>query len=422
MKPKIGIAGVFAALSLSATTLAADPIPPESIALQTSPFIDQQDIEALRDWIATKRQISIKQIGGDLSLSGEIRTELQATSEYQNGVKVRGPNSPFPNRPTAAYDVEVNLMLDYRADSSWGSIKLEFDNDAGNNLNIFDNVSLEKAYYGFRVVNKEIFTTDLELGRRAFGTVFDSRVQFGSFMDGILLRMDYATEKAGDPYLRAGPFLINEKRDQYGWVGELGVLNILDTGLYAKYSVIDWDTKDFTNPKLAQLYRFLNTQVTAGYKFVAPGLKQTVTLYGAYLTNHKAKGVEQTKGQLLNHAWYTGFSIGKVRKKGDWSMDVNYQYVQAQAVPDFDVSGIGKGNAAGIGFYTIKPSDPNSDVTTIENAFGRGNYQGIAAEFLYLFQDNITILQSYAYANNADKGIGPKTRYSQYEIEIIYAF
>lgn len=264
MKLQMSIAALMMATLWSPSSLAAD----DPVVVDTSPFIDQQDIEALRDWIATKRQVSIRQIGGDLSLSGEIRTEFQASEEEQNGKRMRGPNSPHPNRPTNAFDVEVNLMLDYRTDNTWGSIKLEFDNDAGNNLNIFDNISVERAYYGFRLINKDVFTTDMELGRRNFGTVFDSRVQFGSFMDGILLRMDYATEKAGDPYLRAGPFLINEKFNQYGWVAELGVLNIFDSGLYAKYSIIDWDTKNFTNPVISQLYRFLNSQWTVGYKFV----------------------------------------------------------------------------------------------------------------------------------------------------------
>ena len=417
MKSKLGFAGICLAMTMATIGHAAEV----TAIADKSPFINQQDIEALRDWIATKRQVSIKQIGGDLSISGEIRTELQATSETQNGQKMRGPNSPNPNKPTAAYDVEVNLMLDYRSDTTWGSIKLEFDNDAGTNQNVFDNISLERAYYGFRVINKEVFTTDLELGRRSFSSVFDSRVQFGSFMDGILLRMDYATEKFGDPYLRSGPFLINEKRDQYGWVGEIGILNILDTGLYAKYSVIDWDTKDFTDPILKQIYSFLNTQWTLGYKFVMPWINQTVTLYGAYVTNHRAHGVPQTHGRLENNAWYTGFSIGKVRKKGDWSMDINYQFVEAQAVPSFDASGIGMGNAAGIGFYTIK-ADGTGALTTAETAFGRTNYKGLAAEFLFLFTDNITVLQSYCFSNNAKKDIGPKTHFGQYEAEIIYAF
>jgi hypothetical protein len=417
MKSKLGVAGIFVALSMFNVSYAAD----EPIVVDTSQFLDQQDIEALRDWIATKRQVSIRQIGGDLSLSGEIRTEFQASNEQQNGKRMRGPNSPYPNRPTNAFDVEVNLMLDYRTDSTWGSIKLEFDNDAGNNLNVFDNISVERAYYGFRAINQEVFTTDVELGRRNFGTVFDSRVQFGSFMDGILLRMDYATEKAGDPYLRAGPFLINEKFNQYGWVGEVGVLNIFDTGLYAKYSVIDWDTKNFTNPVIAQIYRFLNSQWTVGYKFVPSWLKQTVTFYGAYLTNHRARGVPQTRGELQNNAWYVGFSVGKVRKQWDWSMDINYQFVEAQAVPLFDVSGIGKGNAAGVGFYTVK-ADGSGGFTTAETAFGRTNYQGLAAEFLFLAADNITVLQSYSYSTNAKKDIGPLTHYNQYEIEIIYAF
>ncbi len=422
MNSKFSIAGVYIALGLVNYGYTADvEVNPPS----TSQFVNQQDIEALRDWIATKRQVSIKQIGGDLSLSGEIRTELQATHETQNGLKARGSNSLFPYRPTAAYDVEVNLMLDYRSDSTWGSIKLEFDNDAGSNDNIFDNVSLERAYYGFRVVNKEVFTTDLELGRRSLGSVFDSRLQFGSFFDGILLRMDYATEKAGDPYVRAGPFLINERNNQYGWVGEIGVLNIFDSGLYAKYSVIDWDTKDFPDTPQgrinAKLFGYLNSQWTGGYKFVPPILNKTVTLYGAFLMNHRAKPDLITRGTLANKGWYAGFSIGKVRKKGDWSMDMNYQYCEAQAVPDYDASGIGKGNAAGVGTYTVKQNGSGQE-TTAETTFGRSNYKGLATEFLFLFTDNITILQYYAFTTNANNKIGPKTYYNQYEIEIIYAF
>jgi hypothetical protein len=416
MKYKIGLATMLLAFHVTGFTVG------EPVAVQdTSPFIDQQDIEALRDWIATKRQVTVKQLGGDLSLSGEVRTEVQASSETQGGIQQRGINGVFPNKPTTAFDVEVNLLLDYRADSNWASIKLEFDNDAGNNLNVFDNVSLERAFYGFRVVNKDTFTTDLELGRRNFGTVFDSRVQFGSFMDGVLLRMDLAADKYGDVYLRGAPFLINEKRNQYGWVGELGILNIFDTGFYAKYSIIDWDTKDLNDPILNQIYRFFNGQVTAGYKFVPKFLNKMVTIYGAYLRNYAAEPVIQTHYRKDNTAWYAGFSIGKVRKKGDWSLDVNYQFVQSQAVASFDASGIGKGNAANVGFYTIK-MDGTGGITTVDTAFGRTNYKGLAAEFLFLFSDTITILQSYQFSNSADKTIGPNTHYSQYEAEIIYAF
>ena len=45
--------------------------------------VSQEDIEALREFINTKRQVTIKEIGGSLSISGEVRTEFQATNETE---------------------------------------------------------------------------------------------------------------------------------------------------------------------------------------------------------------------------------------------------------------------------------------------------------------------------------------------------
>ena len=51
-----------------------------------SPGLEQRDIEALRDWINTKRQVTVKERGGNLSISGEVRAELQSTNERKNGI------------------------------------------------------------------------------------------------------------------------------------------------------------------------------------------------------------------------------------------------------------------------------------------------------------------------------------------------
>ena len=42
---------------------------------------DDNDMDALRRWLNDKRLITVKELGGDLSLSGDVRTELQATNE-----------------------------------------------------------------------------------------------------------------------------------------------------------------------------------------------------------------------------------------------------------------------------------------------------------------------------------------------------
>ncbi len=51
---------------------------------------DQVDYNVLRDYLDTQRKVTIKELGGRLSISGEVRTEMQATGEVKDGVRQRG--------------------------------------------------------------------------------------------------------------------------------------------------------------------------------------------------------------------------------------------------------------------------------------------------------------------------------------------
>ena len=251
-----------------------------------SPGLEQRDIEALRDWINTKRQVTVKERGGNLSISGEVRTELQSTNEKKNGIKQRGSGGQSP-ASMRAWDVEVNVMLDYRTDRTWATIKLEFDNDAGIEDGTFDKLSVERAFLGGRIVNADTYTMDLEIGRRNLGYTFDSKIMYSSFMDGILYKYDQAFEVIGDFYFHGGPFLVNDKLDQYAYVGEFGLLNIGKTGLYSKLSSICWDTKHTASKARNSAFRFIPIQLILGYKLRA--LDTIFTFYGAGLYNPMAK-------------------------------------------------------------------------------------------------------------------------------------
>src|ERR1700722_15894065 len=111
--------------------------------------IDAREIQALREWINTKRQVTVKEKGGSLAISGEVRSEMQAAYERVGGKSQRGSNTPF-GIPHELFDVEVNVMLDYRTDRSWASVKLEFDNDAGIFSGTLNRLKLERAYFGVR--------------------------------------------------------------------------------------------------------------------------------------------------------------------------------------------------------------------------------------------------------------------------------
>ncbi|MDE3056254.1 MAG: hypothetical protein KGI80_06170 [Verrucomicrobiota bacterium] len=406
---------------------------------------DARDMDALRRWVRDKRFITMKEVGGDLSLSGEVRTEFQATNERLNGIQQRDNPGVTGGRvkPMYAWDVEFNLMLDYRRERTWAALKVEFDNDMGLRSGTVNKVSLEKAYLGGRVIEEDTFIMDAELGRRYFFHVYDSKVEFGALYDGFCLRVNKAFEQIGSFYFNGGAFLTNDFTNHYGWVGELGALDVANTGVYLKYSLIDWyrpgGEEEPGNTVLEtaltnQRFRFLVSQLLAYYQTYPNWIgKRMIKCYAAGLVNHIAlssnfvetpKGRVQiipTGGKKANIAWYAGVAIGVVKKARDWAVDVNYQWVQAQAYPSFDNTGIGRGNSAGLGLYTVD-ADGSGGPTTQETAGGNTNFKGFLIEALYALTDNLTVQQYFRYSNTLDANIGPNEKYRQYEIEFVFAF
>jgi len=385
--------------------------------------IEDNDIRALKEWIDTKRQVSLKEIGGDLSLSGEVRTEFQNTWENRNNKRQRGPR-PSDIAPQRGFDIEFNFMLDFRTERTWAAVKVEFDNDAGVFSGTLNKVALERCYWGARVLSCDTSTFDIEIGRRQIGAVFDSKVQFGSFFDGILFRYDRNYEVAGDFYVRIGPFIINDRRDHFGYVGEVGLLNIHGTGFYTKLSLIDWDTKHYEPRFVDHRFEFIVMQLTPGYRFKLRCWNKVGIVYSAFLWNFEAKELEVSNFKRANYAFYAGVSIGQLLKQWDWAFDINYQVVAAQAIPDFDVSGIGLGNANRSGFYTatMLPIDGGGIPNNRKNAGGMANYHGFAIRLDILLSDKIDFQQSYQQSRTLDSSIGPFRTYKQYEIEFIYSW
>jgi hypothetical protein len=408
------LAAFFAVSSLQASTIDAGD------------DVDQKDIYALREWINTKRQVTVRELGGALSIAGEVRTEFQTSSETVNGVKQRGFGAPIfgvdgTPIPANGFDVEVNLMFDYRTEESWGSVKLEFDNDAGVFSGTLNKLKLERAYWGVRLVDTDTVTFDTELGRRRLSTIMDSKIEFNSFFDGAWFKYDQSFESIGDFYLHAGVFVINENRNQFGYVGELGILNVANSGFYTKYSLIDWDTKHFGSKINNERFDFVVSQLILGYKFLPKRLQKIVQLYVAGLYNHAANKLPISDNKKANLGGYIGFSIGELKKKGDWAFDANYQVLQAQCVPDFDVQGIGVGNALNTGFYTAK-IDGKGGPNDRKDAGGNVNYRGFALTLDYLLTNQLDFQQSWQQSITLDDHIGPFRRFKQYEIEFIYGF
>ena len=396
-------------------------------------------MEALRRWLQDKRMVSIKELGGDLSLSCEVRTEFQDTSEIYNGDELR---KNIDGKPPRAWDVEVNIMIDYRTDRTWANIKLEFDNDMGTMNGTDSKIKLERAYAGGRLIAGDTFTLDAEVGRR-YLSVYDSKLQYGSRFDGLLLRFSKAFENVGDFYGTPGVVIVNDRFDHYAYVAEIGALQIANTGLSLKYSNIYW-YKD-TNRLLPNRFRYCVAQFQPFYQFYPEWFKKRlIKIYAAGLYNMMAQRLRlpmadpADPAKILvvdgrpvwkyfsrqNFGWYAGVALGTIKRAGDWAIEADFQWLQAQAVPDFDATGIGRGNSNRAGLFLLNQDKaPDlANLTNVNNAVGNGNFYGFEIDALYAFTNNLTMEQNIKLSWTLDREIGPDINYRQWEIEFIYAF
>lgn len=378
------------------------------------------NIEALKEWIATKRAVTIEERGGALSLSGDVHVEYIIVSEQKNGYRNVGYRSYHPLIPEDQFDIEFNFMIDYQADRTWGSVKVEFDNNAGIVNASFNSIALERAFFGIRIFETEESTTDLEFGRRFIGYTFDSQIQFGSLMDGILLMYNRSMSNIGDFYLYAAPFVVNERTTHISFVTEIGLLNIANTGFYAKYSLIDWATKNFESDVLNRAYNYINSQFLLGYRFQAPFFNAVTVAYAAFLVNSAADPLEILNNRKDNMAGYIGVQMGEIRKKNDWSLNFNLQIVEPQAIPFRDFSGIGITNPDGIGLYTLVADGAGLEIIK-EVAISNSNYYGASLNFLYAIEDSLTLSQNFSISRPYVT-LPNKFNFQRYKIELIYAW
>ena len=103
-------------------------------------------------------------------------------------------------------------------------------------------------------------------------------------------------------------------------------------------------------------------------------------------------------------------TFGDVKMKNDFSIDLNYQVVQAQAIPFLDIAGIGNFSPAGVGRFT-------------NTTDGFSNYKGYVATFLYGITDNLNIQLIFQKSRPANTHIASgcgKTK--TIEITTIYSF
>jgi hypothetical protein len=274
-----------------------------------------------------------------------------------------------------------------------------------------DNLVLRKAYLGYNLFEEGTSRFDVEVGRRRLRDVFDSKVMFHNFFDGLLLKYANSFEGMTDFQAKVAAFVVDQTVNHFGYVGELDFMNIMDQGFDFKYAYIHWN-KDGVNRydhHHPRGNRFNVSQFLLAYNLSPDLLRVKSQIYGAYLHNHNASDSSWTHHKKAANAWYAGFRMGEVKRQNDWAFDARYEWVQAQAIPESDVNGIGRDNPRAISFYRRKSQ-------------GFANYKGYKLDGLYALTDNLTLNAYYQRVHQESRAIGGQHKSHKFELAAIYAF
>lgn len=380
------------------------------------------DIASIEEQLDLGRRIKIRGLGGELSLEGEVRSEIQFTSETNAGLQKRGRASEGYAAPFAGNDIEANLGFKYKNDDSWAQVKIKFDNDQGIGSGTSNKIAVGQAIFGTKWLDADSFSLTTVVGRSWLGSHFDSKIQFGSPLDGVAVSMESSLDNVGQLYCHLAPFVINENFNRYGGAIELGAVGVFNTGLFSKLSYVDWDLGGASQTRTDRMvYGHKNLQATVGYQSTLPYLNVPVNLYAAGLVNLKDASDFNPALARANKGAYIGMSLGLLGEPRSFAFDINYQWVQARAVSEFDAACIGRGNIGRTGLYTSKLRG-GGDLLNIEDGIGIGNFKGFAVEFVYQITQNLKSFQSFKKSNTLSSQIGPDLDYYQAEVELIYAF
>lgn len=422
---------------------------------------DSRNMKSLREYVDSQRNISIFQKGGSLLIAGDVRFDMNYVQEKRAGTNVNKGTTIHGNAyreiPSLSFDAKASLSLKYTAQKSFADILLKASHNTGwdtENYSVasgaipFDydsfkptksGLKVEKALFGTDLVKDESQSLSVEVGRQRLYDLFDSRITFMQKFEGVALKYKNVFEGVARLHTTLGGMIISDRAHHYGFAGEVGLGQIADTpfGLkYAHYKISksgnysDGSPADTTltrdtykyydkayNYSVSHLLAYYDTSLD--YMVSAP-----LKLYAAYAYNHDAVSRSEFGSKKKPHAAYGGFTVGDVKMPGSGYLDVIYQYVQAESVPELDNCGAYYGmNQTGI---------PNVVTPTA----GYTNFKGFAINGGYLATKEILLSAKFVALDEVDGGFANSTTavslgytaanstldFKKFEAEVAYVF
>jgi hypothetical protein len=384
--------------------------------------------------------VKMKPLGGAILLQGDVRMRYKVFQIKDGSQNLVGGTTGLAND---RFISEFNLYVSYRMRNFYARTQFGFTNNMGSMGGGVLNLNMKRAYIGANMIKYGPTIIGVELGRRGFSEMLESKVQYDSTMNGASVFFTSEVPKFFEINMRIIANIVDFTTSHYAYFGDISFYNISEFGFYVKYTYSDWRkkgetrifngsrepvvfggvSKEINNPR----YQFQISQFTMGYMTREKILGALWRLYGACLVNHAAKKRSLTQLRKENFAAYMGATYGNAVKTGEFSFDLNFQYVEAQSLPDFDAAGIGTGNPRSNVFYGPAKNDITGaelapEQITALNANGQTNFKGVSLSFGYILTKNTFWQINAQYSKRLDSQIGPQRIFKQIDTSLIYSF
>ncbi len=313
------------------------------------------------------------------------------------------------NSPKNKYNVDAILDYQYTIGQAWVAARTSFRNAGGLFRGTANSFKLDRAFIGYHLTTYGPFVADVLLGRQAFNKLYNSQMQFDGRIDGASLIMSYAWEKWMEALFTGGIYI---SQSHAYWLTRGNIGNIANLGFYFDYVYTHWGKILPLTATNGIDFKFNTSQFLLGWDYKPSFFKKDLKIFAALIQNHGARPNFLVGRRRQSLAGYTGAQIGSAKKKGDYSLQGMLQFCQVQAIPNWDMSGIGNG---------VDPV-PLYKATTDSTINGNTNFYGWELTLLYSISDNLTATTKLQRSVTLNHKYGRPSNYTTFKLETQYTF
>lgn len=366
----------------------------------------QYSVRQLEEWL--KKNVRPGFINpANFDVAFQINTGWKYTHDLMNSVSLVGFSA---GRPSNSYF--ANLTVDY--DYSFGRFSLvartSFRNSGGLFGGTARNFELERGYISWRITVRGPFSSRLDAGRRSLTKIYNSQMQFTGRADGLTFINSYLWDKVFDARVTGGIYIFSVPRG-FGLL-RAGLFNIADLGFYFDFAYSYWGDNRPPGATNNINIKYNLTQYLVGWDYKPKWLNKDIKVFGALIKNVGATANFLTNGSKESMAGYVGLQLGSAKKQGNYSFQFMLQTCALQAIPPWDMDGIGIGRAP-VTVFTA---------TNIANANTNTNFKGWEGAALYAVTDQLTLTMKLQRSVTRNQAIGQPKNFTTYKLETQYIF